>query len=243
MAECLKNTEARLHEEYPDKEMLEVINALPLTQVQAVSAAIKKQYDRPSNKNFSKEIETILLKDLPSVDRDRIAAFSTAYARILQEELVLAFPEVREKLQALAAWKSLETDSAEGRGEQIMGDKYEIHNSNVGFINSGILEGINKIHVNIENVEGPGDQDFSEAIQVLTEAVSQSTEISHEQQGEIIDQLEEISRQAALPVEKRSKPAVIKAVIASTAALLGTAANLAQIWSVWGDKIAKFFGF
>jgi hypothetical protein len=88
-----------------------------------------------------------------------------------------------------------------------------------------------------------GDSKVAEALRHLTKGVAESDEISEEEKAELIQQLAELSRQAALPSDNRSSQGVLKAILASVKSVIGTASGLATVWSTWGETISKFFGF
>jgi hypothetical protein len=82
----------------------------------------------------------------------------------------------------------------------------------------------------------------AKALKELTEAVASCQEISSEARSDILENLEELSKQAALTPEKRAKAGVIKSILSGVGASIGAVAGLAKIWSVWGNSIRAFFG-
>lgn len=126
--------------------------------------------------------------------------------------------------------------------ELIMGDRIEISRSTIGILNTGEIKQVERISVNVSALEKSGNFDVAEAMKHLTEAVTNSRELSERQQSELLDQLEEISRQATLAPDKRSSSGVIKALLAGIATGLGAAGGLAEVWSTWGSVITRFFG-
>jgi hypothetical protein len=61
------------------------------------------------------------------------------------------------------------------------------------------------------------------------------------QAGTAIDQLIELSRQAALPAAERAK-GVSLALVKALGSTLAAARSLAEVWSMWGETIKGFFG-
>lgn len=68
-------------------------------------------------------------------------------------------------------------------------------------------------------------------------------EITDEQRTELLDQLDELSTQAAIPQNKRVKPGVTKAILTGLATGMSAAGGLAEMWSTWSPAIRTFFGF
>lgn len=117
-----------------------------------------------------------------------------------------------------------------------------ISQSNIGLLNTGELEDVKSISVNITSLQNSGYAEVAEALKNLTEAVVNSQELSSEKQSEVLDQLTELSRWATLTAEQRAKPGVLKAVLGGLATTLGAAGGLAEVWSTWGPAIRAFFG-
>jgi len=126
--------------------------------------------------------------------------------------------------------------------EMIDSSRINIKNSSIGILNLGEIEDIKSISINILNLKGNGNSEIANALKFLTEALKTNQEIEIDQRTEFINQLEELSKQATLPLEKR-KIGVIKAILTSLATGLGAAGGLAEVWSTWGHIIIKFFGF
>lgn len=124
-----------------------------------------------------------------------------------------------------------------------MGDEIKVSNSMVGVINTGKIETIESIYLNTSNLANTGHTELVIALRKVTEATNKSQELTQEQQSELLEQLEEIARQANTSPNKRAAPAVIKAVLSSIAMTIGTGGGLAEIWSTWGPAIKAFFGF
>lgn len=117
-----------------------------------------------------------------------------------------------------------------------------ISNSNIGILNTGEIEDIQSISVNITSLSESGAHEVAEAIKQITEAVSKSSDLAATNKSMVLEQLEELSEQALLPAENRSKPGILKAIISTLATTLGAAGGLAEVWSTWGPAIQKFFG-
>lgn len=117
-----------------------------------------------------------------------------------------------------------------------------LNNSQVGLLNSGQLQHIQSISVNIRHLQGSGSSNIAEAIEKLTQAVTTSRKLQDQDKTVVLEQLEELSKQAVLAPDQRVKPGVLKAVVNGIATTLGAAGGLAEVWSTWGPVVMKFFG-
>ena len=86
------------------------------------------------------------------------------------------------------------------------------------------------------------DIEVAQALRYLADEVVASDELPEETKVELIQQLKELSRQAALPSKNRSSRGVLKAILASIASGIGLASGLTTVWSTWGETISRFFG-
>lgn len=122
--------------------------------------------------------------------------------------------------------------------ESVSMNGINISDINIGILNTGEIEDIQSISVNIKS----GTHEVAEAIKQITEAVSKSPDLAGTTRSMVLEQLEELRKQALLPAENRSKHGIIKAIISTLATTLGAAGGLAEVWSTWGPAIQKFFG-
>lgn len=118
-----------------------------------------------------------------------------------------------------------------------------ITNSMIGILNTGQMKEIKSINVNIERLSDYGLKEVANALKSLTDEVVKSSQLTDDVRTSILEQLENLSEQAILTEDKRSKPGVIKAVFSVLGATLTATGSLAEIWSTWGPIIQKFFGF
>jgi hypothetical protein len=117
----------------------------------------------------------------------------------------------------------------------------KIDRSTIGVLNTGQMQNIEKIDVNISRLGQTQQTDTAEAFRALTEAIVSSGEISKEQRSELVEQLQELSSQSLLQPAQR-KTGVIRAVVTGLASTLNTVSALATIWATWGDTIRSGFG-
>ena len=117
-----------------------------------------------------------------------------------------------------------------------------LSNSQVGFLNSGQIQHVKSITANIRHLQGSGGSDIAEAIEKLTQAVTESRQLQDQEKTIVFEQLEELSKQAVLTPDQRLKPGVLNAVLNGIATTLGAAGGFAEVWSTWGQVVMRFFG-
>lgn len=122
-----------------------------------------------------------------------------------------------------------------------MGDKIEISNSTIGFFNTGTVKKVKSINANMHILDNEGHKEVARALQCISQAVISSEDISEESRIEIVEQIEEVSRQATLPSNQRTSKGVIKALLSGIATGLGAAGGLAEVWSTWGSVLVNYF--
>jgi hypothetical protein len=128
------------------------------------------------------------------------------------------------------------------REETIAMSGINIVNSTVGILNTGQMNNIKSIAVNIGKLNDSGLADVAAALNALTDAVAASIELTNEAKSLMLEQLESLSKQALLPEEERMKPGVLKAIGSTLSSTLAAAGGLAEVWSTWGPAVLAFFG-
>ncbi|MDZ7337362.1 MAG: hypothetical protein ONB30_02345 [candidate division KSB1 bacterium] len=118
-----------------------------------------------------------------------------------------------------------------------------LHHSTLGVLNTGEIENVHSISVNVSTLSDSGFPEVANALKILTEAIADSQEIASAQRAELLEQIEELSSQAARKPGERTKAGVIKAILTSLATTLSAAGGLAEVWSTWGPVVTRFFGF
>ena len=128
-------------------------------------------------------------------------------------------------------------------GASIPANRVEIqlNNSIVAVLNAGDMQNVDSISTNISSVASNGHAELVNAFKALTEAIASSNELNATQRTQVLDTVEELTRQANLPEENRSKPEVIRSLLQNLGATLGAAGGLAEVWSTWGESIKAFF--
>lgn len=118
----------------------------------------------------------------------------------------------------------------------------KIEGSTVGMLNTGHIQDVKNIDINVTSLAGGGNAEVADAFKMLTESVAENKEVSDEQKSELLDQLAELSGQAAAAPEKRAGPGVIKALLTGLATGLAAVGGLAETWSLAGNVICAYFG-
>lgn len=118
-----------------------------------------------------------------------------------------------------------------------------ITNSTIGVVNTGEINSIKSIAVNIGKLNNSGLVDVAAAINALADAVAVSAELTNDLKASTLDQLESLSQQALLPEQERMKTGILKALGIAVSSTMSAAGGLAEVWSTWGPSIQKFFGF
>lgn len=112
----------------------------------------------------------------------------------------------------------------------------------IGMLNvGGVIKDVDKIEVTVNQLQQSGANDMATSICKIKDAILQSQELDDKIKEEVLEQLTEISEQANLPEENRSKKSVLRVIFNGIDKTLSTVANLAKIWETWGANISTFF--
>lgn len=112
-----------------------------------------------------------------------------------------------------------------------------VDRSVIGVVNTGNVE---KIDSAITIMKQSGEEDLSEAIQRLSEAVLTNQEADSELKKEILDILNVLSSQAVMPVENRSSSAM-QILIKRLGNLYNSIKPLKEIWETLSKIIENAF--
>jgi dCTP deaminase len=104
---------------------------------------------------------------------------------------------------------------------------------------------IGRIQSHIGDLAGtPGSEQFRAAVEEIMGHIAQhQTALGGGPTQDAFQQLDEITRQAALEPSKRSSAGVIKGIVAGLGATLSTVQAIEPIWQKWAPTIRSFFGF
>ena len=122
------------------------------------------------------------------------------------------------------------------------GSNVTVSGSTIGVLNTGEIDEIKDIAMNLQTITGEGSEDLSKAIKELTAAIAESDDLAGEAREECLALVQELSKQAALPKDERSHRSVLRSVLSGLATTLGASGGLAETWTTWGPTIKVFFG-
>jgi hypothetical protein len=101
-----------------------------------------------------------------------------------------------------------------------------VDRSVVGSINTGE---VGRIDVALDNVRAGGQDDLADQLQVLTQAVVESKELTREAQNQALETLSSLTEQAALPREKRRG---VRALLVGLEHFLTDSASLTALFQI-----------
>jgi hypothetical protein len=113
-----------------------------------------------------------------------------------------------------------------------------VRDSIVGAVNTGTIKSL-QVHMN--HLVNGGSPEVSQALAKLANGILAS-KLADDQKREAIDQLEFVASEAAKPAPERKGLSVLRPVVSSLTALLGTTADLTQLWEVYGKTLLKALG-
>lgn len=124
------------------------------------------------------------------------------------------------------------------------GNTFQINlsNSAMNLLIGNAINDVQHISSNVSMLAESGKIEIAEALKKLTEGVAESTELSDEDKADVLQNLEELSRQAALEPDQR-KAGVIKSILLGISYTLAAAGGSAEVWSTWGPAIRAYFGY
>lgn len=124
------------------------------------------------------------------------------------------------------------------------GNTFQINlsNSAMNLLFGDAINDVQHISSNVSMLAESGNTEIAEALKKVTEAVAESTGLSDEDRADVLQNLEELSRQAALEPNQR-KAGVIKSILLGISSTLAAAGGSAEVWSTWGPAIRAYFGF
>ena len=156
--------------------------------------------------------------------------------RELEKEQASLTAEIIREIEALRSELKIQQMTGERNHVAPRSIHINLSGGQIGVLNvAGIIESIEQ---NLSTTNQPGGENLVEAIKSLTEAVMASKELKEDDAKQALEHLEFLSRQPALPPEKRAKTGIIKSVFRGMAQLISTASDVSQLWSIWGAPVA-----
>jgi len=113
-----------------------------------------------------------------------------------------------------------------------------VSNSEIGVLNTGSIQNVDST---LTVLRQEGNEELVSVLAQLSEAVIKSTQLANDRKNEALELLSSLSEEAVAPKERR-KLAVVKAVLAELATLLGGVAAVTGIWTTARTIVERFFG-
>jgi dCTP deaminase len=160
---------------------------------------------------------------------------------VVEKRLVDNYLRDRERvklMEELAKGKNSEDQSNLPQGQ---GGTIVINNSTIGALTSGQLIGDIKSKIETLN-ESAGFKNLGDVLTQLVEFIQKNeSRLDSDQQQESLELVDELARQASVPVAKRSSPGVVKSIISNLGDIIKIASSGTDLWSKWGPGIMEFF--
>ncbi len=124
------------------------------------------------------------------------------------------------------------------------GDVTTIHyniNAPIGQLNAGDRQRVANLQSRIVAVESRGVPQVAEALQQVSQAAINDSELGEAELREVLETIEDLAEASELPPEER-KGGRIKGAIAVITAAAGAATQLGQAWQQWGPVISGHLG-
>lgn len=142
------------------------------------------------------------------------------------------------KARAEALDRDFPLDSNLPREKTSMQTFVNVYGGNIGVINTGT---VNSINAHLDTLSAT-QETLAKGLGAVAQAAANSEELSREEIKYVLENLDELSRQATLPPNERMRGAAIKSLLSGVAGSVATAGGLAEVWSTWGEQIRSFFG-
>lgn len=112
-----------------------------------------------------------------------------------------------------------------------------IRESAIGVLNTGVISGLDSA---ITVIRSGGAEELAAGITRLSEAIAESAALSANAKNEILEAISLLASEAVSPPDQRKKHVAL-ALIERVSSLVGTAANVAQIWNTVRDVLRPLF--
>lgn len=122
-------------------------------------------------------------------------------------------------------------------GGTVNNNHIEINNSQIGILNTGNIENLNQT---IDSLYSASQGELADNVKKFSEAVLNEVNLTKEQQSEILESLDVVTRELFQKPENR-RNAVAKTLMSGIANLIGFAANSAAVWQVLYPLLQRFF--
>ncbi|HNP84401.1 MAG TPA: hypothetical protein PKN47_23310 [Nitrospira sp.] len=113
----------------------------------------------------------------------------------------------------------------------------QVHDSVVGAINTGSIQ---RMNVALDRIQIGGDPALAPALQRLTEAVMESSQLLADQKKKAVDQLSYLAEQAALTQDQRN-PSIGTTTIEGFERIIHASSGLVTLWQMIKPLVERLF--
>jgi len=122
-------------------------------------------------------------------------------------------------------------------GSTVNNNHIAINNSQIGVLNTGNIQNLNQT---IDSLYSSSQTELAENVKKFSEAILNEQSITKEQQSEVLESLDLITKELFQKPESRRK-AVVKTLMSGISEITELAANSLTIWQVLYPLLQKFF--
>lgn len=122
-------------------------------------------------------------------------------------------------------------------GGTINNNHIAISNSQIGVLNTGNIQNLNQT---IDSLYSASQVELAENVKKFSEAILGEQNLSKEQQSEVLESLDVITKELFQKPESRRKT-VIKTLMSGISGITEVAANSLTIWQILQPLLQKFF--
>lgn len=122
-------------------------------------------------------------------------------------------------------------------GGTVNNNHIAISNSQVGVLNTGNIQNLNQT---IDSLYSASEVELAENVKKFSEAILSEQSITKEEQSEVLESLDVITKEMFQKPESRRKT-VIKRLMSNISSVTGVAANSLAIWEILMPLLQKFF--
>lgn len=117
-----------------------------------------------------------------------------------------------------------------------------ISDSQVAALNVGEKQSVGTIAASITTLRKHDQAEVADAFQAMTEAIGAEQTLPPKKRTHMLDQIEELSRQAAMPPAERAKVGVLSALTSAMTTGVVEIGHIADAWNTWGPIISTALG-
>jgi len=122
-------------------------------------------------------------------------------------------------------------------GGMVNNNHITINNSQIGILNTGNIQNLNQT---IDSLYSASQDELAKAVKDFSEAILKEVALTNDQQTEILESLDVITKELFQKPESRKK-SVVKSLMIRIAGLVDVSANSLTIWQILHPLLQKFF--